>query len=221
MKTPNPNAAPRKRPKRRIRAARQARSKATVDAIVTAGARILATKGWAGFTTNAVAAKAGVSIGSLYEYFPSKQAVCAAIMDLHLSRAEDIVAARLGEGRDDLRPDEIVPMLVRGFVDLHADDPPLHRVLSSEVPIDAKTRKRIARLNSLIVAGTAAMLQGRSRDPVLSARLLVDAADALTHRWIVDPAGKPIEAAAMAEELETMLGAYLRAVQIKTELPRG
>lgn len=45
---------------------RQARSRATVDIIVEAGARVLGTTGWEGFTTNKVAARSGVSIGSLY-----------------------------------------------------------------------------------------------------------------------------------------------------------
>ncbi|MDC4527364.1 TetR/AcrR family transcriptional regulator [Acinetobacter baumannii] len=59
---------PRKRP-------RQARSVATFEAILGAAARILETLGFAGFNTNAVAELAGVSIGSLYQYFPSKDAL--------------------------------------------------------------------------------------------------------------------------------------------------
>ncbi|MBR8500820.1 TetR/AcrR family transcriptional regulator, partial [Burkholderia cenocepacia] len=52
------------------KAPRQRRSVATVDAIVEAAARILERDGFDGYTTNAVAALAGVSIGSLYQYFP-------------------------------------------------------------------------------------------------------------------------------------------------------
>jgi AcrR family transcriptional regulator len=59
---------PRKRP-------RQARSMATFEAILEAAARILESLGFAGFNTNAVAELAGVSIGSLYQYFPSKDAL--------------------------------------------------------------------------------------------------------------------------------------------------
>lgn len=59
---------PRKRP-------RQARSVATFEAILEAAARILESLGFAGFNTNAVAELAGVSIGSLYQYFPSKEAL--------------------------------------------------------------------------------------------------------------------------------------------------
>ncbi|HCJ6672724.1 TPA: TetR/AcrR family transcriptional regulator [Acinetobacter baumannii] len=59
---------PRKRP-------RQVRSEATFEAILGAAARILESLGFAGFNTNAVAELAGVSIGSLYQYFPSKDAL--------------------------------------------------------------------------------------------------------------------------------------------------
>ncbi|MGT2549784.1 TetR/AcrR family transcriptional regulator [Acinetobacter geminorum] len=64
---------PRKRP-------RQARSVATFEAILEAAARILESLGFAGFNTNAVAELAGVSIGSLYQYFPSKDALIAELI---------------------------------------------------------------------------------------------------------------------------------------------
>lgn len=57
----------------------QPRSERTVEAIVEAAARILETEGLGGFNTNAVADKAGVSVGSLYQYFPNKDALIAAL----------------------------------------------------------------------------------------------------------------------------------------------
>ncbi|HGC6389298.1 TPA: TetR/AcrR family transcriptional regulator [Cronobacter dublinensis] len=66
-------AAPRKLP-------RQARSRALVEAIIEATARIFERAGPAACTTNAVAEKAGVSIGSLYQYFPNRRALTAALV---------------------------------------------------------------------------------------------------------------------------------------------
>ncbi|NVK15785.1 MAG: TetR/AcrR family transcriptional regulator [Rhodobacteraceae bacterium] len=66
--------------------ARQARSRATQEAIVEAAARILEIAGREGLTTNAIAERAGVSIGSLYQYFPNKEAVLATA--LRSKRAE-------------------------------------------------------------------------------------------------------------------------------------
>jgi AcrR family transcriptional regulator len=70
---------PRKQP-------RQGRAKATRDAIIEAAAQIVARDGLAGFNTNAVAQRAGVSIGSLYQYFPNKDAVMAALIRHQIGR---------------------------------------------------------------------------------------------------------------------------------------
>ncbi|MDO7835017.1 TetR/AcrR family transcriptional regulator [Sphingobium sp. HBC34] len=78
------HVAPRKMP-------RQARAAATVQAIVEAAARILEQDGLAGFTTNAVADRAGVSIGSLYQYFPGKDALVGALIIRETSRLIDEV----------------------------------------------------------------------------------------------------------------------------------
>ena len=58
----------------------QSRSRATVEAILDAAAHILLTQGIGAASTNRIAGKAGVSIGSLYQYFPNKTAHCAAAM---------------------------------------------------------------------------------------------------------------------------------------------
>ncbi|WP_294227478.1 TetR/AcrR family transcriptional regulator [uncultured Shimia sp.] len=63
-----PSANPRKKP-------RQARAQATVDAILQAAAHILVGQGFEGFNTNVVAERAGASVGSLYQYFPNKEAI--------------------------------------------------------------------------------------------------------------------------------------------------
>ena len=68
---------------------KQARSKATVDAICGAAARLMEEEGYAAVTTNRVAERAGVSVGSLYEYFPNKQSIVAAALAAAL---RDIVA---------------------------------------------------------------------------------------------------------------------------------
>jgi AcrR family transcriptional regulator len=138
-----PAAKPRQAP---VRTPKQGRSKATVAAIMEAGARILAEQGWAGFNTNAVAARAGVSIGSLYEYFPDKQALADDIANAHIAQGEALLAAAAGEAAMTGSAGAIVDALVQGLVDLHKDDPRLHRVLSSEVPLSASVRARVEAL---------------------------------------------------------------------------
>ena len=76
------------------RSPRQARSRATWEAIVEAAAQVLEQGGAAGFNTNAVAERAGVSIGTLYQYFPDKQAILAAAAKRELADGSDAAPAR-------------------------------------------------------------------------------------------------------------------------------
>lgn len=75
------------------KSARQARSAATVAVILEAAARILETAGLAGYTTNAVAERAGVSVGSVYQYFPNKDAITRALIRRELQQLEEAVAS--------------------------------------------------------------------------------------------------------------------------------
>lgn len=59
----------------------QARSAHTVEAVLEAAARILETHGLAACTTNAIAERAGVSVGSLYQYFPNRDALTVALIE--------------------------------------------------------------------------------------------------------------------------------------------
>jgi AcrR family transcriptional regulator len=64
----------------------QTRAMRTVDTLFEAATRILASEGEAGFTTNRIAERAGFSIGTLYQYFPSKEAIVVALVRRHRDR---------------------------------------------------------------------------------------------------------------------------------------
>jgi AcrR family transcriptional regulator len=110
---------------------RQARSRATIDAILEAAAHILGRRGWDGLTTNAAAAAAGVSIGSLYQYFPNKLALVEAVRQRHFAR----VLAVLRAAADDTLPRaRRVAGLVDGMISVHSQQPAAHRVLLEQTP---------------------------------------------------------------------------------------
>lgn len=197
---------------------RQARSQATVEVILAAAARVFARAGYAATTTNHVAAKAGVSIGSLYEYFPSKDAILVALTERHVDEAErelGRVVADLGAARPSL--EDTIGLLVRTMVELHARDPGLHRVLFEEAPLPAKLRARVARLEALM-AGEVARLLARhgfdDGDASTAAAMAVQVAESLTHRLVLHDAsasGKGWREAAEphVHEISVLLLGYL------------
>src|ERR1700722_11945035 len=77
--------------------AAQQRSRATVDALVEATARILVKEGFDKASTNRIAEKAGVSVGSLYQYYPSKEALVAAVMERHSQELIQVARGVLAE----------------------------------------------------------------------------------------------------------------------------
>lgn len=204
----------------RTRLPKQSRAQSTVSAILEGAARVLAERGWAGFNTNVVAERAGVSIGSLYEYFPNKQAIADAIVSEHLAKGEAMLAAAATNASSKSSLEPLVTSLVDGFVNLHKDDPRLHRVLSSEVPLSSEARVRVGALKQRVIALVATPLDGYSNNPKLTAQLLVETADTLTHRWFAEDDGNLTSPEIMTSELRCMLSAYLFATAGANVQPR-
>ncbi len=122
---------PRKNTLKARKAPGQARSQETVGVILEASARILESDGVHAFNTNAIAARAGVSIGSLYQYFPNKDAILLALIGgyeegLHNAVLEAVQAGKGQELKRRLR------LLVRALVTMHYRRPGLNRALEAE-----------------------------------------------------------------------------------------
>lgn len=117
---------PRKRPK-------QARSRATFEAIVEAGAQLLVEDGYHQLTTNRLADRAGVSIGSLYQYFPNKEAVIASVVERFADRQFEILVEGLEELAD-APTRRVVRHLVDALLEAKRAEPELSRVLLQELP---------------------------------------------------------------------------------------
>ena len=115
------------------KSASQKRSRATVDALIEATARILVREGFDKASTNRIAEVAGVSVGSLYQYFPSKEALVAAVIDRHNEEIMRTVRGELAEAMS--QPvEKAVRKLVAVAIKAHRVDPRLHRVVAEQIP---------------------------------------------------------------------------------------
>jgi AcrR family transcriptional regulator len=169
---------PRKRP-------RQERSKVTVDTILAATARVLVKKGFDGLTTNSVAEAAGVSIGSLYQYFPSKEALVAALIEQHIEEMNSEILNELTRVAQ-LPMSQAVRAVIELTIKAHAVNPELHKILTEQVP-------RVGRLARLIEADNisrrmvAGILAARKDELAIvdidtAAFLLCTSIEAIVHR---------------------------------------
>jgi AcrR family transcriptional regulator len=177
---------------------RQTRSEATVEAILQAAAQVFEHHGYAAGTTNRIAARAGVSIGSLYQYFPNKDAILVALVHRHLAES----AAALGPHIERLNRgasfDELLADVVEAMVTMHALAPGLHRVLFEETQLPPALRAELGELEDGLVELTAQALaadphatpahpHATPADPRLTARVVIGAIEGLTHRLVLRP----------------------------------
>lgn len=169
---------PRKRP-------RQDRAKETVAAIMDATTRVLKRAGFDGLTTNAVAQAAGVSIGSLYQYFPNKEALVSALIDRHCEAMNAAILDKLIDVAQ-LPLAEAARAVIELTLQAHAVDPALHRVLTEQVPRIGKLA-RLRELDNISHRMVAGMLAYRKAelaivDVEMAAFVLVSAIESIVHR---------------------------------------
>ncbi|XWN30080.1 MAG: TetR/AcrR family transcriptional regulator [Devosia sp.] len=132
---------------------RQERSRQTCAVILTAAANVIETKGLAALTTNRAAERAGVSIGSLYQYFPDKEAILVALIrEMRRDMLADILSAA-ERGRDkDLG--DAMGLLIEASLRHHLLNPVLTDALEhaeKDLPLDAETRALKSNKVALIV----------------------------------------------------------------------
>jgi AcrR family transcriptional regulator len=168
--------------------ASQERSRATVDALLEATTRVLLKEGYDRASTNRIAEVAGVSIGSLYQYFPSKEALVAAVIDRHQQEISAVTLKALVKAAT-LPIEAAAREFVSVAIDAHRINPKLHGVLSEQIPrggrqenIEANLREGYALVRSYLEA---------HRDEIdvadldLAGFVLVTIVEALTHAAVL------------------------------------
>ena len=173
----------RKVPQQRRRP-RQARSRATVDYVLEAAAQVFAERGYAA-TTNQIAARAGVSVGSLYQYFAGKDALLVALAQRHLDDAQAQLQGALANAPTD--PAGLVRHVIEVVVELNRPSA-LHTVIYQAAP---RTPELVAVLDR-VRADLAAVIANRLVDAGLAPEVaerrghaLVIAVDAAIHEHVL------------------------------------
>jgi AcrR family transcriptional regulator len=191
----------------------QARATQTVDAIVEACIDVLLAQGIEGLTTTRVASGAGVSVGTLYQYFPHKQALIGGTLDWHLGTMVDAMEAACTAVTGQALAD-IVPAIVEAWLNPRLARPRASRAMlavalePSWQPVAARQTQR---LQLAMGDALASASDAQFADPALVSFMLAGALGGQVQALLA--AGMEEELAAdMGSQMVVLALAYLRAV---------
>ncbi|WP_448567725.1 TetR/AcrR family transcriptional regulator [Thalassotalea ganghwensis] len=197
----------------------QQRSKFLVDCILEAATRVLKTEGVAGFTTNAVADEAGVSIGSLYQYFTSKETLLAEIKRSHFSELLSLFR-QVPERLKTNQLSELISCFVDASVAGHEIDPTLHKILSHDVAnFELEEKADLSATIHQKVAEAFSQYKGQIREGLdlnVAAQLLSTLVETTVHHTVLYQADKQKQQRTIAE-LKYLIMVYLTCGELSTE----
>ncbi|MGA8654314.1 MAG: TetR/AcrR family transcriptional regulator [Xanthobacteraceae bacterium] len=191
---------------------RQRRARQTVEAVLDAVARVLKREGVKAVTTNRIAEVAGVSIGSVYQYFPDKRAIFIALHQRHVEQIDRLVETKLVENATSSL-EKLIRAMVEAMIDAHTPDPELYELMLTEVPHRAEgTRDFAVRVHGafrLAISARAHELRnGRNLDKVVF--VVTHMVESLSHGAVLRRPARLSLADAKEEVIRAVL-AYLRA----------
>jgi len=187
-----------------------------VAAILQAAAEVFARLGYARATTNKIAERAGVSVGSLYQYFPNKDALLASLLERHEADVHRVVGSALARLSDpELSLETGLRRFLRELVAVHRADPALTKALSAAVLRESPTvdepheDEADEELGRHVAALLASRPDVRAGDHVAMAAVLGQATSQLS-RWVVHDPPPGLDQDALLEEVLQLLLRYLQ-----------
>ena len=182
--------------------------------ILDAATRVFEEHGYAAGTTNRIADKAGVSVGSLYQYFPNKESLLTALALDHLRKGETVAEAALREARTKLPPlGEMLTGFIEAFIALHERNPVLHRLLFEEAPLPQEVWRAYRSFTDRLVSDVTDLLTAHPEVNTLNvhaaAYLLVTSFEALAHQLVIRPP-EGLETGEVSGELVALFRGYLQ-----------
>jgi AcrR family transcriptional regulator len=188
------------------KAPRQRRSHHTVDRIVESAARIFDEAGYPSTTTNEIAAEAGVSIGSLYQYFPNKDAILVEIARRHVTSSLAALDELFKCFGAHMPLDQLIAGVINVLIDQHEYDR-LHLLIAHRAPRSPELDEELERAQQHLVAVTERLLEQHAptgRDRLLAAQLVVAVLHAAIHDVILRHPRGPQRDAAIALTTSTI-----------------
>jgi AcrR family transcriptional regulator len=178
-----------------------------------AAAHVIARRGYSAGTTNRIAEEAGMSIGSLYQYFPNKDAILVELVKAHVNAGIAIIQRLLTGGPLPDSLEDQLRLFVRATIENHLDEPALHRVLFEEAPRPAELLETLRLAEDRLVGAAQQQIATHAEvtvvDTTTGTRLVVSAIESLVHHYFA--AGQPVEISRFEDELVAMLFRYLTA----------
>lgn len=206
MKNAQPRVRARKSPQ-------QSRSRVTVEAILDGAIRVLQQEGSLALTTTRIAQAAGVSVGTLYQYFPNRKSILDALQEREFQRTLIMMQAVMVDSQPG-STDELARAVIRGLFRLYAAAPELHRVLVieglvGEAPEQVKAFDlRMVSLVRSVLTGARLTCRRKNVDAAAFVAYQSVRASMMAH-LLESPSG--IDEAALTEELADLLHRYLVA----------
>jgi len=183
-----------------------------VNAILEATIRILDREGIEAASTTRIASVAGVSVGTLYQYFAHRDAILDALQDREFERALTLMSTVLSDENLTRTPRETVTAVLRGLSSLYAASPALHRALvietlrsSSPERVEAFDLRVVAMIRHFLAATGARVRRGNVEAAAFVAFQAVRAV--MLARLLERPPG--VDEATLADELVDLVLRYL------------
>ena len=187
-----------------------------MDAVLTAAAQVFETYGYAAGTTNRIAEEAGVSIGTLYQYFSSKEALAVALLEQHIEETQRRMREWVGHMvAENHTLHDSLEDYVSGMLEVHVQRPRLQHILLEETPLPEHVHRLLLESEHQSARTMAGLLRTYAdvRRPALehAAYVVIHTVEALTHRFAAHPDDPAIKQDALGRELVAMLEAYLHS----------
>lgn len=188
----------------------QERSRQMVERIIAAGQAVLLRDGYEKASTNRVAQEAGISPGSLYQYFPDKESILTPVIDRYSDELSTQLTAVLAE-RLDLPGRELVRATLEGLLDVLAENVEFLRLVVDELPraqFGPKVAAMEQRVGDLISAYLVLQKPAaRVHDPSTAAWILVRTVEHLSVQYVLERPAIPRER--FVEEMAALILGYV------------